>query len=223
MKSLHYPGGKTMVRPGIAIYGYAMPILTAAGNQVAGFALGGPPLRGMSTGGATSRTPERREWAERFRASYKLPPKQRQELIEDFRHTSSLRPVLTWKTRVMQVKRVPVGQALGYNGTFVTSRASVIAALPVGYADGLNRLLSNKGRVIVGDAYVPIVGRVSMDITLIDVTDLDRVSIGDEVIIIGRSEHCRIDAWEHAYHCGTIPYEILCSISKRVPRVYLQD
>ena len=99
----------------------------------------------------------------------------------------------------------------------------MIAALFVGYVDGLNQLLSNKGRVIVDDAYVPIVNRVSMDITLIDVTDLDRVSIGDEVIIIGRSEHCRIDAWEHAYHCGTIPYEILCSISKRVPRVYLQD
>jgi alanine racemase len=223
MKSLHFPTGKTMVRPGIALYGYTMPIITAAGNQVAGFTVGGPPLRAMSSGGVTSRTRERREGAEKFRESYKLPAKQRQELMEEFRHSYSLRPVLTWKTRVMQVKRVPAGQALGYNGTFVTSRASVIASLPVGYADGLNRLLSNKGRAIVRDAYAPIVGRVSMDITLIDVTDLDHVSRGDEVIILGRSEHCRIDAWEHAYHCGTIPYEILCNISKRVPRLHLQD
>ena len=124
---------------------------------------------------------------------------------------------------MIQVKRVGSGQALGYSGTFVTTRPSTIAALPVGYADGLNRLLSNKGRVIVRDSYAPIVGRVSMDITLVDVTDVDRVSVADEVIIIGRSEQCRIDAWEHAYHCDTIPYEILCNISKRVPRVHVEE
>ena len=72
----------------------------------------------------------------------------------------------------------------------MTTRPSTIAALPVGYADGLNRLLSNKGRVIVRDSYAPIVGRVSMDITLVDVTDIDRVSVADEVIIIGRSKQC---------------------------------
>jgi alanine racemase len=226
MKSLHFPIGKAMVRPGIALYGYALPILTAAGNRVAGFALGAPPLRAvpgnLGTSGSSRRL-ERQQWAEKLRQSYKLDDEERQELMEEFRHSHSLRPVLTWKTRVMQAKRVPIGQALGYNGTFVTKRPSVIAALAVGYGDGLNRLLSNKGRVIVRDSYAPIVGRVSMDVTLIDVTDIEGVSVGDEVLIIGRSEHCRIDAWEHAYHCGTIPYEILCNISKRVPRVHVQE
>ena len=223
MKSLHFPIGRAMVRPGIALYGYAMPIVTAAGNRVAGFTVGAAPFRPMTSGAeasGSSREFERQKWAEKFRQS---STEQRQELMEEFRHSHSLRPVLTWKTRVMQVKRVPPGQALGYNGTFVATRPSIVAALPVGYADGLNRLLSNKGRVIVHDAYAPIIGRVSMDITLIDVTDIDPVSTGDEVVVIGRSEHCRIDAWEHAYHCGTIPYEILCNISKRVPRVHVPE
>lgn len=225
MKSLHLSLGKTMVRPGIALYGYGLPIVTAAGNRVAGFTVGSAPFRTVSGGsgpGEPAHGEERSRWAEKFRDSYKLPAAQRQELMDDFRNSYSVRPVLTWKTRVMQVKHVPAGHALGYNGTFVTTRPSTIAALPVGYADGLNRLLSSKGRVIVRDSYAPIVGRVSMDITLADVTDVDHVSVGDEVIIIGRSEQCRIDAWEHAYHCGTIPYEILCNISKRVPRVHVE-
>jgi alanine racemase len=226
MKSLHFAVGKTMVRPGIALYGYGLPMVTAAGNRVAGFALGAAPLRAVSGGSGPSgsvQTEERQRWAEKFRESYKLPAGERQELMDDFRNLHSLRPVLTWKTRVMQVRRVPAGRPLGYSGIFVTTRPSTIAALPVGYADGLNRLLSNKGRVIVRDSYAPIVGRISMDITLVDVTDVEHVSVGDEVTIIGRSDQCRIDAWEHAFHCGTIPYEILCNISKRVPRVHVEE
>lgn len=226
MKSLHFSTGTTMVRPGIALYGYGLPIVTAAGNRVAGFSVGPAPLRVVSGGSGaagSAQREERQRWAEKFRESYKLPTGQRQELMDEFRNSYSLRHVLTWKTRVIQVKRVPAGQALGYGGTFVTTRPSIIAALPIGYADGLNRLLSNKGRVIVRDSYAPIVGRVSMDITLVDVTDIDHVSLGDEVMIIGRSEQCRIDAWEHAYHCDTIPYEILCNISKRVPRVHVEE
>ena len=204
---------------------FALPIVTAAGNRVAGFSVG-PTLRTVSGGSAPARPAqdqERQRWAEKFRESYRLPADQRQLLMDEFRDSHSLRPVLTWKTRVMQVKRVAAGQALGYSGTFVTTRQSTIAALPVGYADGLNRQLSNKGRVIVRDSYAPILGRVSMDITLVDVTDLEPVSVGDDVIIVGRSEQCRIDAWEHAYHCDTIPYEILCNISKRVPRVHVEE
>ena len=226
MKSLHFPVGKVLVRPGIALYGYGLPIVTAAGNRVAGFTIGPAPFRAVSGGSeslGSSQKEERQRWAEKFRESYKLPAGQRQELVDEFRNSHSLKPVLTWKTRVMQVKRFGAGQALGYSGTFVTTRPSTIAALPVGYADGVNRLLSNKGRVIVRDSYAPIVGRVSMDITLVDVTDVDRVSVADEVIIIGRSKQCRIDAWEHAYHCDTIPYEILCNISKRVPRVHVEE
>jgi alanine racemase len=91
----------------------------------------------------------------------------------------------------------------------------------VGYADGLSRHLSSRGRVIVRDQYAPIVGNVSMDITLVDVTAIPNAEIGSEVIILGQSEHCSVTAADHARFAGTIPYEILCSISKRVPRQYI--
>ena len=132
-----------------------------------------------------------------------------------------LRPVLSWKTRVIALKEVPAGRAVGYGGTFVTEQASRIAVLPVGYADGFHRLLSNRGRVIVRGEYAPVAGRVSMDLTTIDVTSITGVEPGDEVILLGENNAKSIDAAEHARICETIPYEILCSISKRVPRVYV--
>jgi alanine racemase len=134
---------------------------------------------------------------------------------------SPLRPVLAWKTRMIALKEVAAGQAVGYGGTFVTQQPSRIAVLPVGYADGFHRLLSNRGRVIVRGEYAPVVGRVSMDLTTVDVTSIPGIEIGDEVILIGASNNKIIDASEHARICETIPYEILCSISKRVPRVYV--
>lgn len=131
-------------------------------------------------------------------------------------------PVLSWKTRVISLREHAAGSALGYNGTFVTSRPSRIAVLPVGYADGLSRRLSSRGQVILRGTCAPIVGRVSMDITLVDVTDVPGVQIGDEVILIGASGSLRITAWDHANAAGTIPYEVLCNISKRVPRKYVE-
>ena len=98
-----------------------------------------------------------------------------------------LRPVLSWKTRVLTVKEVPAGEAVGYMGTYVTKTKSRIAVLPVGYADGYPRLLSNRARVIVGGEYAPVVGRVSMDLTIVDVSHIHGVAVGDEVILIGRS------------------------------------
>ncbi len=92
--------------------------------------------------------------------------------------------------------------------------------LPLGYADGLVRKLSNRGRVIVRDHYAPIVGRISMVLTLVDVTGIPDVALGDEVILLGKSESCSVDAWEQARLADTLPYEILCGISKRVPRKY---
>ena len=91
----------------------------------------------------------------------------------------------------------------------------------MGYADGLSRHLSSRGRVIVNDQYAPIVGNISMDLTLVDVTQIPSAAIGSEAIIIGRSEHCTVSAADHAQLAGTIPYEILCNISKRVPRNYI--
>jgi alanine racemase len=90
----------------------------------------------------------------------------------------------------------------------------------VGYADGFQRLLSNHGRVIVRGEYAPVVGCVSMDLTTIDVTQVPGIEIGDEVILLGKTNGKKVDAREHARICATIPYEILCSISKRVPRIY---
>jgi alanine racemase len=134
---------------------------------------------------------------------------------------SPLHPVLAWKTRVISVKQVPAGQAVGYGGTFITQQPSRIAVLPLGYADGFHRLLSNRGRVILRGEFAPVVGRVSMDLTTVDVTAIPGAEVGDEVILIGESNQKCIDAGEHARICETIPYEILCSISKRVPRIYV--
>jgi alanine racemase len=132
-----------------------------------------------------------------------------------------VRPVLSWRTRIFSLRDVGIGQAIGYSGAYVTPAAARIAALPVGYADGLSRKLSSRGRVIVNDQYAPIVANVSMDITLVDVTDIPGAEIGSEVTILGQSEHCSVTAADHARFAGTIPYEILCSISKRVPRQYI--
>lgn len=131
-------------------------------------------------------------------------------------------PVLTFKSRVVYLKDVPSGTPLGYNAAFHTRRTSRIATVPVGYADGLSHGLSNRGRATVRDRYARIVGNISMDLTLLDVTDIPGVDIGDEVILLGKSEHCSITALEIARDLGTVPYEVLCSIGKRVPRVYIE-
>ncbi len=132
-------------------------------------------------------------------------------------------PVLSWKTRVISLRRLTSGQPIGYNGTYTTKRESRIAVLPVGYADGLNRHLSSGGRVLIHGGYVPIVGRISMDLTMIDVSDVPGVAIGDEVILLGSSGPHSITASDHADVASTIPYEILCNISKRVPRHFTND
>lgn len=130
------------------------------------------------------------------------------------------RPVMSLHTRISLLKTVSKGAPLGYGGSFVTTRESRIATLPVGYEDGLRRGLSNRGRVIVRGRMAPIVGRVSMDLTLVDVTDIDGAAVGDEVVIIGSQGECTITAEEIAAQLGTISYEVTCAISDRVPRVY---
>ena len=110
---------------------------------------------------------------------------------------------------------------LGYGGSYVTRQPSRIAVLPVGYADGYRRALSNRGRVIIRKAYAPIVGAVSMDLTMVDVTNIPGAAEGDDVMLIGSTGSLRVDAVELAELSGTVPYEILCGISKRVPRVHL--
>ncbi len=162
----------SMVRPGIALYGYHLPF-ERAGREVSGSKL-----------------------------------------------RLGVKPVLTWKTRILSLRDVRANQALGYGGTYVTKAPARIAVLPVGYADGLNRALSSRGRVIVREHYAPIVGRISMDLTLADVTGLPGVSVGDEVVLLGALDGLSVDAREHSELANTNVYEILCAISKRVPRKY---
>ena len=160
----------TMVRPGIALYGYYLPF-QRAGREVSGGTL-----------------------------------------------RLAVKPVLTWKTRILTLRNFAANQALGYGGTYATKAPAHVAVLPVGYADGYNRQLSNRGRVILRDHYAPIIGQISMDLTLVDVTGIPGVAVGDEVILLGVGDGLSVDAIEHAKLANSSPYEVLCNISKRVPR-----
>lgn len=131
-----------------------------------------------------------------------------------------LKPVLSLYTRIAHIKSVPEGETLGYGRTFRTERDSMIATIPIGYQDGYSRRLSNIGRALVGGAYVPVVGRVSMDWTLLDVSEIPNIKIGDEVILIGEKDGLRITAEELAVKTSTISYEITCGIDRRVVRIY---
>ncbi len=130
-------------------------------------------------------------------------------------------PVLSFKSRIVYMKDVASGTPLGYGAAFYTRRTSRIATVPVGYADGLSHALSNRGYSIVRGRRARIVGSISMDLSLLDVTDIAGTNIGDEVILIGQSGDCSITAVEIAQQLDTVPYEVLCSIGKRVPRIYV--
>jgi len=134
--------------------------------------------------------------------------------------TPSLQPVMSLHSRIMLLKQVPKGEKLGYGCTFETKRDSLIATIPIGYDDGYRRALSNCGRVIFRGQFAPVVGRVSMDLTLIDVTDVDGVSLDDKVILLGRDKALSITAEDLGELAGMISYEITCGISGRVPRIY---
>jgi alanine racemase len=165
---------KNMVRPGISLYGYYLPLVSAL------------------TGAPDS--------------SLELP----------------IKPALSWKSRVIAIRDVDAGQPIGYNGSFVTQSPSRLAVIPVGYADGLSRDLSNRGQVIVRNDFARMVGNISMDLTILDVTGMPGVDVGDEVILIGESASRKITASDMAAHSQTIAYEVLCAISKRVRRVYVE-
>jgi alanine racemase len=133
----------------------------------------------------------------------------------------SLTPVLTWKTRVIQVKEIPVGSYVGYGRTFQAARPTRVAALPIGYSDGYDRKLSNKGQVIVRGQRAPVVGRVSMNVTMIDVTGIEEVALGDEVVLLGRQGDEDVSADELADLLETINYEVVTRISWALPRVVI--
>ncbi len=132
-------------------------------------------------------------------------------------------PLLTLKTSILQKRRIRKGTHVGYDCSFTANRDTEVAVLPIGYADGYNRLLSNRGTVLLGGQRVPVVGKISMDLTVIDVTEVSQARGGDEVVLIGRQGDQSVGVPELARLCGTIPYEILTGISKRVPRVYRNE
>jgi alanine racemase len=129
-----------------------------------------------------------------------------------------LKPVLSWKTRVVGVRTIPAGAVVGYNGTFVATEPMRLALLPVGYADGLDRRLGNHFSLLVRGERAPLVGRISMDLAVLDVTEIEGVAAGDEVVILGSQGAETISAFEHAEATGTIPWEVLTRIGARVKR-----
>ncbi|MEI8014278.1 MAG: alanine racemase [Nitrospira sp.] len=131
-----------------------------------------------------------------------------------------LRPVLSLHTTVAQLRTIPQGSSVSYNGTFVAQRQTRIAVLPIGYADGYSRRLSHRGSVLIHGRRAPIVGLVCMDMVMVDVTDLAPVPVGETVTLIGQQGGESIWANEVADWIGTIPYEVLCGIGSRVTRIY---
>lgn len=138
-----------------------------------------------------------------------------------------LKPAMTLKSKVIMVKKVEAGCAVSYGGTFVTERETYVATLPIGYADGYSRLLSNQASVLIHGEYAKVIGNICMDQCMVDVTPLVQagipVSVGDEVVLFGRQGDREIAVAQLAESMGTIPYELVCIIGKRIPRIYLKE
>ena len=148
-------------------------------------------------------------------ALYGLPP------VHAVRDRIELRPVMTFKTRLLQRKRVPAGSGVSYGHTFITPRESVIGVLAVGYADGYRRGLQHGGEVLIRGCRAPVVGAICMDLTMVDLTDVPSARIGDEAILWGVSGEAQISVNDVARIAQTIAYEMLCTVGRRVARVYL--
>ncbi len=184
-----------------------------------------PPLRHLANSSATLGRPD--TWYNFVRPGmaiygYELPLVHREGTPMENREPLGLKPVLSWKTRVLSLRNVPAGQALGYNATYVTKSPARVAVVAAGYGDGLYRKLSPGGYVLLRGHRAPIIGRISMDLTIVDVTCIPGVEIGDEVVLIGRMGQQRITAIDHARWADTIPYEILCNLSERVVRHHVE-
>jgi len=141
---------------------------------------------------------------------------------KDLNKDADLEPVLSFKTKVTQIREVPANFFISYGSTYKTQSKEKLAVLPVGYKDGYPRLLSNKGEVLIRGERAPIRGRVCMGQTIVSVDHLDQVKVGDEVVLIGKQKNEEISAAEIAELCGTINYEIVCSLNERLEKIYLK-
>jgi alanine racemase len=145
------------------------------------------------------------------------------DVLTEKSNVTKLRPVMTWKTKIMQIQTLQKGVPISYGGSYITKKDRTrIATIPVGYADGLRRCLSNRMELLVKETRVKQVGTICMDMCLVDITGLPNVNIGEEVVIFGEQGNGQIKVEELATKANTIPYEILCGVGKRVPRIYIQ-
>lgn len=135
----------------------------------------------------------------------------------------SLKPVMTWKTRISYIKTLEAGREISYGGTYKTTEPRVIATIPVGYADGYPRCLSNIGKVLIGGEFAPIVGRVCMDQIMVDVTDIPSARVADEVILIGKQGDKELTIEEFSSEAYSFNYEISCRLARRIPRLYYKN
>ncbi|HEY0003891.1 MAG TPA: alanine racemase [Pyrinomonadaceae bacterium] len=179
-----------------------------------------PTYEDMANSAATYAHPE--SWSKMVRPGGMLYGLWR-DILPPAPEAPALKSVMSLYTRVTLLKSVGRGETLGYGCTFETARETLVATLPVGYNDGYVRGLSNRGRVIVRGRYAPVVGRISMDLTLVDVTDVEGVAQDDRVILLGQDEGLAITAEELAERAATLSYEITCGISQRVPRYYRES
>lgn len=141
----------------------------------------------------------------------------------ELRSFFDLKPVMSYKTKIVELKKIPGSQKIGYNGSHTTTNPSTIAVIPVGYADGIDRGLSNLGKVLVGGERCPILGKVCMNSTIIDVSNVEGVKMEDEVVIIGKQLNQEITPGELAGYVGTINYEIVSRIPEHIPRVFIEN
>lgn len=148
---------------------------------------------------------------------YGMPPSQ----VEN--QDVMLVEAITWKSAIVQLQWFPPNSPISYGKTYYTDKETLVATICVGYADGYSRLLSNKGSMLIRGQRAPVIGRVCMDLTLVDVTHIKDVALGDEVVLIGRQKEEHISATEIADLIDTINYEVVCNVSKRVPRVYIDE
>ena len=137
------------------------------------------------------------------------------------RRACELRPVMRWTTRLIRIQAVPAGIGVSYGHSFITRRPSRLGTLPLGYADGLDRGLSNVGEVLIRGQRAPMVGRVCMGLCVIDLTDVPQAQVGDEAVLIGAQGQDRLTVDDMAARCGRIPYELLCAVGQQVPRRYV--
>lgn len=184
-----------------------------------------PPLRHLANSSATLGRPD--SWYNFVRPGmaiygYELPLLHRDGSAVGDYEPLGLIPALSWKTRLLSLRNVTAGQALGYNGAYITPAPARIAVIAAGYGDGLYRRLSPEGYVLLRGQCAPFLGRISMDLTIVDVTHIPGIEIGDEVVLIGRSGGEQITAVDHAQWSGTIAYEILCNLSERVVRHHVE-